>query len=74
MKLSKKERKYLEKANKDLEKPITKYQSETHRVDKWSRGIVYKNKKAYSRKQKHKPQYWFGVLFLLFGFMVLTSR
>lgn len=57
MKLSKKERKYLEKANKDLEKPITKYQSETHRVDKWSRGIVYKNKKAYSRKQKHKPQY-----------------
>lgn len=57
MKLSKKERRLLEKANAELKNPIIKYECETARADRWTRSNIYRNRKAYSRKQKHKPTY-----------------
>lgn len=59
MKLNQKEKKQIDKANEKLktEKVNSHYASETHRADKWTRSNVFRNKKAYTRKQKHKPTY-----------------
>jgi len=57
MKLSKEERRVIAKANKELQKRVHKYASESARADRWERSNIYRNRKAYSRKQKHKPVY-----------------
>ncbi len=58
MKLNKKEQNLIAKANAELKNNTrTTYASETHRADRWSRANVYKNKKAYTRKEKHKKPF-----------------
>lgn len=57
MKLNKKERELISKANASLQDTRTSYASETHRADKWSRANVYRNRKAYTRKEKHKKDF-----------------
>lgn len=58
MKLNKKEQNLIAKANAKLKNNTrTTYASETHRADKWSRANVYRNRKAYTRKEKHKKDF-----------------
>ena len=55
MKLNKKEKELI--TNASLRETRTSYASETHRADKWSRANVYRNRKAYTRKEKHKKDF-----------------
>lgn len=57
MKLNKKEKEIIGKANASLKETRTSYASEAHRADKWSRANVYRNRKAYTRKEKHKKDF-----------------
>lgn len=59
MKLNQREKATIAKANAKLKEQTAQcsYKSELHRADKWSRANVFKNRKAYSRKQKHKKEY-----------------
>lgn len=57
MKLNKKERELISKANASLKETRTSYASEAHRADRWSRANVYRNRKAYTRKEKHKKPF-----------------
>ena len=57
MKLTKKERELISKANASLQETRTSNACETHRADKWSRANVYRNRKAYTRKEKHKKDF-----------------
>lgn len=58
MKLSKKEKQLLNKVNESLNsEKSSHYASETHRADKWTRSNIYRNRKAYTRKAKHKEVY-----------------
>ena len=58
MKLNKKEKALLNKINTELNADTkTTYASEIHRADRWTRSNVYRNRKAYSRKQKHKKDF-----------------
>lgn len=58
MKLSKKEKALINKANENLKnkKPVS-YANDVIRADRWTRSNVYRNRKAYTRKEKHKPIY-----------------
>lgn len=57
MKLNSKEKKILAKANNDLQNVGVSRASEQARIEKWSRSNVFRNRKAYTRKQKHKTEY-----------------
>ena len=57
MKLNKKEKEIIGKANANLRETRTAYACETHRADRWSRANVYRNRKAYTRKEKHKKDF-----------------
>ena len=57
MKLSAKEKKVLEKANSNLRNAVPSRASEIARAERWSRSNVHRNRKAYTRKQKHKAEY-----------------
>lgn len=57
MKLNKKEKELISKVNASLKETRTSYASEAHRADRWSRANVYRNRKAYTRKEKHKKDF-----------------
>lgn len=57
MKLNKKEKELINKANEGLAQKSTTYASETHRADRWTRSNIFRNKKAYTRKEKHKKSF-----------------
>lgn len=58
MKLNRKEKQLIEKANAELKNNNSvSYASELHRADKWTRANIYRNRKAYNRKEKHKKPF-----------------
>lgn len=57
MKLNKKEKELINKANENLAQKSTTYASETHRADRWTRSNIFRNKKVYTRKEKHKKPF-----------------
>ena len=69
MKLNKKEQALINKANENLKnkKPVS-YANDVIRADRWTRSNVYRNRKAYSRKEKHRPVY--QVCIFYFGFII----
>lgn len=58
MKLNPKEKQMIAKANAELkDNARTTYASETHRADRWTRQNIFRNRKAYTRKEKHRKPF-----------------